>query len=336
MTSRNLNHKNQLYEREFEDFTLKFEIMYEHNDIKNEEWRSLDKIQYFEGKNVFVSNLGRIKCKNGVITCGYEHEGYKKYSGYLVHQLVMEAFDPEGYMKVAEENLEKYKDEFPGLTLEMVINTANEKYSVVIDHIDQDKNNNRLSNLRYSSLSDNSRNTSNNNIVYVYNLDFEFIGTYGCYIEAAEELFKKFGITFISESIGRCCRPIIGDNRSNSRHTYKNFIFLNKEDLELYNNDPRETFFHIKGFYFETNEGKAVKKWTEICDDRKKYCEDNKIDKKSYRPLQKESKITDKETAKIGQMITNYRQALKGKGNGREYESVNKLIRSYGFLKWIE
>ena len=319
---------------------MKFEIIYKHRYIEKEEWRCLDIIKDKKGnsrfkKDIFVSNFGRIKIGKK-ITLGSLKEGYYIYSGYRVHHLVMEAFDPEGYMKVAEENLEKYKDEFSGLTLEMVINTANQKYSVVIDHIDQDKTNNRLSNLRYSSLSDNNRNTSRNNIVCVYNkLNFEFIGTYDCYTEAAEELSKKFGIAFRSASISRCCKPI--DDNRNSRHTYQNFIFLHKEDLELYDNDPRETFKQIKHFYFETKEEKALKSWKPILEDRKKYCEDNKIDKKSYRPSSRKSSKTDEETANIGVMIQNYRQALNGKGNGsRTYESVNKLIISYGFLKLIE
>jgi len=220
-----------IYEREFENFSLKFEIVKDHfsEDDENgkEEWRGLDSLEKFKGKNTFVSNYGRIKGPFG-LTNGSLHEEYYRYGGFRVHQLVLLAFNHD-LVKKAMEIQEKYKD----TSIDDIMSHANEKYSIVVDHINKDKKDNRLSNLRYYTLSENARNTSRNYKVNQYSLDFQLIKTYSSLVEAAEKLNLK------ANYISRACND-------SSRKIYKNFIFMREDHVNNFEN-PKDAYIDLKG-----------------------------------------------------------------------------------------
>jgi len=136
--------------------------------IEGEKWKELD----FNGKTIEISSAGRIKGPSRRITFGavqdneqHEENGYRYYSSERVHRLVMLAFVPN-------ENAD----------------------SLFVDHIDGNKSNNNLSNLRWVTPSENSQHAHNmkkfvNNghtkKVNKYTLEGEFIETFNSIKEAA-------------------------------------------------------------------------------------------------------------------------------------------------------
>ena len=92
--------------------------------------------------NIEISTHGRIKNSNGINTGGYK-EGYmvtdvknnniKKT--YRIHRLVMETFKNDKLQEKAKE----IQKEYPELSIEDIIDSRRKPYSIIVDHIDQNK-----------------------------------------------------------------------------------------------------------------------------------------------------------------------------------------------------
>lgn len=152
-------------------------------DLDGEIW-----IEVIENSNYKVSNLGRVRnITNNNILSPSDVSGYYKVrlskngqtQDWLIHKLVFCSFN----------------------------NEKNIPHQYVIDHIDGNKHNNNLINLRKITLSENVQKAYyeqrlNSNIIPVsqYSLDNEFIATFPSSREAARQLKLD------SSSITKCCR----------------------------------------------------------------------------------------------------------------------------------
>ena len=124
--------------------------------IEGEEWRKID---FLDG---YVSNIGRVKNSSG-ISYGNNHEDYlvigfqKKY--YRVHIILMKTFKYEELVGKAN-NIKNNKiyPECNTMDINDIINSINKRYSILVDHIDGNKLNNKLDNLRWVTQIENSEN----------------------------------------------------------------------------------------------------------------------------------------------------------------------------------
>ena len=151
-------------------------------DFETEQWRAVEGYPEYE-----VSNLGRVR-KNGKLTPlhrvgkGYlrttlQKDGKQKQD--YIHRIVAKAFIP------------------------------NPENKPTVNHIDGDKNNNRVSNLEWATYLENNLHAIKNNlhkhytrVVKQYDLQGKLIATYHSILEAS----KATGIN--TSGIGGTCRGI--------------------------------------------------------------------------------------------------------------------------------
>lgn len=77
----------------------------------------------------------------------------------------------------------------------------------------------------------------------------------------------------------------------------------------------------------------AVERWITLCAQAKKLCEERKQSLADFYPNQHSRSLTEKT---IGIALSNYRQAISGKGTSRHYEYVDTIIKEAGFYHWIQ
>lgn len=185
---------NSLHWHQLKEKKINRPMEYYTKDLPNEQWK-----QY---KNYLVSSYGRIrhKIKNNLlrpsVTCGYYKVRLSNnglVEDHLVHKLVWKLFSD-------------YKD---------VSNNIN----MIIDHIDGNKLNNNISNLRIISISDNAKaalyeqkTNSSAKTVMQYSLDGEYLNIYSSVAEAARCLKLD------SSTISKVCR---GKNKSHGGFIFK-------------------------------------------------------------------------------------------------------------------
>jgi hypothetical protein len=77
----------------------------------------------------------------------------------------------------------------------------------------------------------------------------------------------------------------------------------------------------------------AVERWITLCAQARKLCEERRVSCEMFYPNQHSRSLTEKT---IGIALSNYRQAISGKGTSRHYEYVDNIIRESGFYHWIQ
>ena len=146
--------------------------------------------------NIEISNHGRIKNSNG-INIGTYKEGYMMTSvikkSYRIHRLVLETFRNEELQEKAKE----IKKIYLTLSTEDIINSRRKPYSIIVDHIDQNKINNKLENLRWSTYTENSLNTKRSRKIKQWSMKGEFIKEFNSQTECCIELFGKYDTNII-------------------------------------------------------------------------------------------------------------------------------------------
>lgn len=160
--------------------------------IKEEEWTDLSiDSNYAASKNGYILNK-----KTNYIIKGSDRNGYKRITlkgkVYSIHRIIWELFNgsiPEGQ---------------------------------IIDHIDGNRSNNALNNLRLVSQSENMNNAQKNNhkgqkVIYQYNLEGKFIKKYLSIQEAADAMnVTHAAIRSAAQRKGTC----------------KGYCWIREEDLE--------------------------------------------------------------------------------------------------------
>ena len=159
----------------------------------NEIWKEIPPEIINNVMGYFISQNGIIKSSIGKIFYGYKHDmGYLivsiKNKTYLIHRLVMLTFNPN--------NIE----------------------NIIVNHIDGDKTNCKLSNLEWCSYKENTIHCHKNNLInkytrkiYQYDKELTLIKSYNSIIEASKELY------IYSSNISKCC--------NNKIKSCNNFIF---------------------------------------------------------------------------------------------------------------
>jgi hypothetical protein len=77
----------------------------------------------------------------------------------------------------------------------------------------------------------------------------------------------------------------------------------------------------------------AVERWITLCSQARKLCEEREIKTADFYPNQHSRSLTEKT---IGIALSNYRQAISGKGTSRHYDYVDAIIKQNGFYHWIQ
>ena len=152
--------------------------------IDGEIWKDINPLVDQKGQ---CSNKGRIRTGQKIITYGHglEKNGYMIVSHKPVHISIAMTFLAEEYEKKVLEIQEK----FPNVTVEEIKNSTGKPYSVLVDHIDRNKKNNRLDNLRWVSYKENSLNQDSVKEVEQWTLDGKtLVNTFKSQSEACEKL----------------------------------------------------------------------------------------------------------------------------------------------------
>lgn len=138
-------------------------------EIDNEIWKELN----VNNKIISVSNMGRVKTINGSITVGTIRNGYLVITvckkPYYVHRLVCSSFK-----NISLDNIE------------------------VVDHVDNNRQNNKIENLNITTLKKNSQKALNK-IVEIYDDKNNYIKTYKSLTDLCND--KGFKIPVISRVI---------------------------------------------------------------------------------------------------------------------------------------
>ncbi len=134
-----------------------------------EEWKKID---FLDG---YVSNIGRVKNSSG-ISYGNKHNEYlvigfqKKY--YRVHILIMKTFKYNELISKANSiKNNKLYPECVGMDINDIIESTNKRYSILVDHIDGNKLNNNLENLRWVTQIENSENKKGVKLIEQWTID---------------------------------------------------------------------------------------------------------------------------------------------------------------------
>ena len=151
-------------------------------DLESEQWRAVEGYPGYE-----VSNLGRVR-KNGKLTSSHRtRKGYwqtnlykrRKQTLHYIHRLVAIAFIP------------------------------NPENKPTVNHIDGDKNNNRVSNLEWATYLENNLHAIKNHLhrhytraVKQYDLQGNLLATYNSIVEAN----KATGVN--KSNISQACRGV--------------------------------------------------------------------------------------------------------------------------------
>lgn len=77
----------------------------------------------------------------------------------------------------------------------------------------------------------------------------------------------------------------------------------------------------------------AVERWTMLCSQASELCKERDIHPSDFYPNQHSRSLTERT---VGIALSNYRQAIGGKGTSRHYEYVDDIITKYGFYHWIQ
>ena len=167
-------------------------------DIKDEVWKDIPNSskklnKYKSSSTMQISNYGRIRDHNKcIIEINATHEDYMriKINGiiYAIHVLVLKAFKYDELIKKVEELKKKYI-ECKNMTNDEIINSYNKKYSIHVDHIDRNRKNNNLENLRWSSIKENNLNKKTVKEIEQWSLDGKtLINTFKSQTDAANSL----------------------------------------------------------------------------------------------------------------------------------------------------
>ena len=178
-----------------EKFSFTFEKFI---DNKDEIWKDIPNSskklnQYKSSPPMQISNYGRIRDHNKcILEINETHEDYMriKINGviYAIHVLVMKAFKYDELIKKVEEQKKTYV-ECKNMTNDEIIDSYNKKYSIHVDHIDRNRKNNHLENLRWTSIKENNSNKKTVKEIEQWSLDGKnLITTFKNQTEAANSI----------------------------------------------------------------------------------------------------------------------------------------------------
>lgn len=167
------------YTREIKGRKFLFEEIFD--DIDGEIWKEIK----IEDRKGLCSNKGRIKTGKKIITYGVEQNGYLLVSNKRVHITIAMTFLHKEY----ENKVSEIKDKFPDISVEEIKQSTGKAYSLMVDHIDRNKKNNCVENLRWVSVEENNLNKDSVREVEQWTLDGKtLVNTFKSQKEASEKL----------------------------------------------------------------------------------------------------------------------------------------------------
>lgn len=192
------NRKNKdKYRFEFPEYITYVDEIWK--DIPNSS-KKLNK--YYEAPPMQISNYGRIRDhKERIKIINEYYEGYLRIKInkklYGIHFLAILVFKNEDLIKKAEEHKTIY-DECKDMSIDEIINSYNKRYSIHVDHIDRNRTNNCLTNLRCVSIKENTMNTIRTRKICQYSLDNTLLKVFNSQKDAsAETNIHQSGISMV-------------------------------------------------------------------------------------------------------------------------------------------